>query len=72
MRAAVQVKTDPAKDETTRKKTLAELEEMARDLATTMHVQAQKKDDKALYLEAARGLRAVPRAVPPQAVRDDR
>jgi tetratricopeptide (TPR) repeat protein len=53
VRAAVEVKTDPAKDEVTRKKTLAELEEMARDLATSIHVQAQKKDDKALYLEAA-------------------
>ncbi len=52
-RAAVQVKTDPAKDEGSRKKTLAELEEMSRDLATSIHVQAQKKDDKALYLEAA-------------------
>jgi tetratricopeptide (TPR) repeat protein len=53
VRAAVEVKTDPAKDEVSRKKTLAELEEMARDLATSIHVQAQKKDDKALYLEAA-------------------
>ena len=26
---------------------------MARDLSTTIHVQAQKKDDKNLYLEAA-------------------
>jgi hypothetical protein len=51
--AAVQVKLDPAKDEPARKKTLAELEEMSRDLATSIHVQAQKKDDKALYVEAA-------------------
>jgi len=53
VRAAVGVKTDPSKDETSRKKTLLELEEMARDLSTTIHVQAQKKDDKLLYLEAA-------------------
>lgn len=51
--AAVQAKTDPSKDEATRKKTLAELEEMSRDLATTIHVAAQKRDDKALYIEAA-------------------
>jgi tetratricopeptide (TPR) repeat protein len=53
VRAAVQVKTDPARDETSRRKVLAELEEMGRDLATSVHVQAQKKEDKALYLEAA-------------------
>ncbi len=52
-RAAVQIKTDPARDEVARKKVLVELEEMARDLSTTIHVQAQKKEDKALYLEAA-------------------
>ncbi len=53
VRAAVIVKTDPARDEVSRKKVLAELEEMGRDLATSIHVQAQKKEDKALYLEAA-------------------
>src|SRR4051812_27123529 len=53
VRAAVGVKTDPSKDETARKKTLVELEEMSRDLSTSIHVQAQKKDDKNLYLEAA-------------------
>lgn len=53
VRAAVQVKIDPTKDEVSRKKVLAELEEMARDLSTTIHVQAQKKEDKALYLETA-------------------
>ncbi len=53
VRAAVQTKQDPSKDETSRKKTLAELEEMARDLSTTIHTAAQKRDDKALYLEAA-------------------
>lgn len=53
VRAAVQVKTDPTKDETARKKLLAELEEMSRDLSTKVHVQAQKKDDRALYVDAA-------------------
>lgn len=53
VRAAVGVKKDPAKDEVSRKKFLVELEEMSRDLATTIHTQAQKKDDRALYLEAA-------------------
>lgn len=53
VRAAVLVKTDPDKDEPTRKKTLAELEEMARDLATQMHQAAQKKDERPAYLEAA-------------------
>ncbi|MFZ5444932.1 MAG: tetratricopeptide repeat protein [Myxococcota bacterium] len=53
VRAAVQIKTDPARDEVGRKKVLTELEEMARDLATSVHVQAQKKEDKALYIEAA-------------------
>ncbi|MBL8915699.1 MAG: tetratricopeptide repeat protein [Archangium sp.] len=53
VRAAVQIKTDPARDEVSRKKVLVELEEMARDLSTSIHVQAQKKEDKALYLEAA-------------------
>lgn len=53
VRAAVQIKTDPARDEVSRKKVLVELEEMARDLSTSIHVQAQKKEDKALYLESA-------------------
>ncbi len=53
VRAAVQIKTDPARDEVARKKVLVELEEMARDLSTVVHVQAQKKEDRALYLEAA-------------------
>jgi cellulose synthase operon protein C len=53
VRAAVQIKTDPARDEVARKKVLVELEEMGRDLSTLVHVQAQKKEDKALYLEAA-------------------
>ncbi|MHB8874109.1 MAG: tetratricopeptide repeat protein, partial [Myxococcaceae bacterium] len=53
VRAAVQAKVDPAKDEATRKKQLAELEEMGRDLATMLHVTAQKKEDRQHYLEAA-------------------
>lgn len=53
VRAAVQVKIDPTKDEPSRKRTLAELEEMSRDLSTSIHAQAQKKDDKPLYVEAA-------------------
>lgn len=53
VRAGVQVKIDPAKDEVSRKKVLVELEEMSRDLATSIHVQAQKKNDRALYLDAA-------------------
>ncbi len=53
VRSAVVVKRDPTKDEPTRKKTLAELEEMARDLATTIHVAAQRREDRGLYVEAA-------------------
>lgn len=53
VRAAVLIKTDPDRDEPSRKKVLVELEEMARDLSTTIHVAAQKKDDKALYGDAA-------------------
>ncbi|MFL5351819.1 tetratricopeptide repeat protein [Archangium sp.] len=57
VRAAVTSKTDPGLDEAGRKKDLAELEEMARDLATQLHVAAQKKDDKGLYLKAAAAYR---------------
>ena len=53
VRAAVDVKVDASKDEAARKKALAELEEMARDLATQLHLAAQKKDDGAHYLDAA-------------------
>jgi cellulose synthase operon protein C len=53
VRSAVAIKQDPAKDESERKKTLLVLEEMSRDLSTMLHVQAQKKDDKNIYLEAA-------------------
>jgi tetratricopeptide (TPR) repeat protein/uncharacterized protein YozE (UPF0346 family) len=53
VRAAVEAKTNPDMDEGTRKKQLAELEEMSRDLATQLHVTAQKKDEKNAYIEAA-------------------
>jgi len=53
VRAAVLEKTDPSKDEPARKKVLAELEEMARDLSTQLHVTAQKKEERNAYLEAA-------------------
>lgn len=55
VRAAVQIKTDPEKEEGERRKALGELEEMARDLATTLHVAAQKKDDQKLYRRSADG-----------------
>ncbi|KFE65255.1 outer membrane protein assembly factor BamD [Hyalangium minutum] len=53
VRAGVQAKTDPELPEADRKKQLAELEEMARDLATQLHVAAQKKDDRPMYVTAA-------------------
>lgn len=53
VRAAVQVKVDPRRDEETRKKQLGELEEMARDLATQLHVLAQKKEEHSVYRAAA-------------------
>lgn len=52
-RAAVQAKVDPELAEPERKKQLAELEEMARDLATQLHLAAQKKEEKQHYLKAA-------------------
>ncbi|MDY7226541.1 tetratricopeptide repeat protein [Hyalangium rubrum] len=57
VRAAVQSKTDPELPEADRKKHLAELEEMARDLSTQLHLAAQKKDDKAMYVTAASAYR---------------
>ncbi|MBJ6761107.1 tetratricopeptide repeat protein [Myxococcaceae bacterium JPH2] len=57
VRAAVQSKTDPELAEGERKKQLAELEEMGRDLATQVHLAAQKKDEKDLYLKAAAAYR---------------
>jgi cellulose synthase operon protein C len=53
VRTAVQVKVSPEANEAERKKSLAELEEMGRDLSTSIHAQAQKKDDRALYVDAA-------------------
>ncbi|WP_342379128.1 tetratricopeptide repeat protein [Myxococcus stipitatus] len=53
VRAAVQSKTDPELPDTDRKKQLAELEEMGRDLATQLHLAAQKKEEKELYLSTA-------------------
>ncbi len=52
-RAAVGIKIDPVKDEKEQKKTLTELEEMARDLSTKLHQAAQKENRKGTYLEAA-------------------
>lgn len=57
IRAAVQARTDPETAEPERKKQVAELEEMGRDLATQLHLVAQKKEDKALYLRAAAAYR---------------
>jgi Flp pilus assembly protein TadD len=57
VRAAVQSKTDPELGGSDRKKQLAELEEMARDLSTQLHLAAQKKDDKAMYITAATAYR---------------
>ncbi|MFB1483293.1 tetratricopeptide repeat protein [Corallococcus sp. RDP092CA] len=53
VRAAVQSKTDPELAEPERKKQLAELEEMARDLSTQVHLAAQKADSRELYVKAA-------------------
>src|SRR5207237_3809431 len=40
-------------DDATRRKQLTELEEMARDLSTQLHVAAQKKEDHQHYVDAA-------------------
>ncbi len=53
VRAAVQVRGDPFKEEKARASELGELEEMGRDLATTLHVAAQKKDDPKLFARSA-------------------
>ncbi|MCK8497536.1 tetratricopeptide repeat protein [Myxococcus fulvus] len=58
VRAAVQSKTDPELVEVERKKQLAELEEMGRDLATQLHLAAQKKEEKELYLSTAEAYEA--------------
>ncbi len=57
VRAAVQSKTDPELAEAERKKHLVELEEMARDLSTQLHLAAQKKKGKDLYITAATAYR---------------
>ncbi len=57
VRAATHVRLDPDKEPSARKKELAELEEMARDLATTLHVTSQKRDDPKLYAVAAEAYR---------------
>ena len=59
VRAAVTSRKDPELEEGERRKHLAELEEMARDLATQLHVaaQKQKKEDRELYLRAAAAYR---------------
>ncbi|QSQ10674.1 tetratricopeptide repeat protein [Myxococcus landrumensis] len=58
VRAAVQSKTDPELADTDRKKQLVELEEMGRDLATQLHLAAQKKEEKELYLSTAEAYEA--------------
>ncbi|TQF16388.1 outer membrane protein assembly factor BamD [Myxococcus llanfairpwllgwyngyllgogerychwyrndrobwllllantysiliogogogochensis] len=58
VRAAVQSKTDPELSEVDRKKQLVELEEMGRDLATLLHLAAQKKEEKELYLSTAEAYEA--------------
>ncbi|MFY1824782.1 tetratricopeptide repeat protein [Myxococcus fulvus] len=58
VRAAVQSKTDPELVESERKKQLVELEEMGRDLATQLHLAAQKKEEKELYLSTAEAYEA--------------
>ncbi|MCP3162950.1 outer membrane protein assembly factor BamD [Myxococcus qinghaiensis] len=58
VRAAVQSKTDPELAEVDRKKQLVELEEMGRDLATQLHLAAQKKEEKELYLSTAEAYEA--------------
>lgn len=57
VRAAVEIKVDAKRDEAARKKGLAELEEMARDLSTLLHLASQKKDDAPTYLKAAEAYR---------------
>jgi cellulose synthase operon protein C len=53
VRAAVNVKVDPFRDDLTRRKQLVELEELTRDLATQLQALAQKSDDRKTYLQAA-------------------
>jgi tetratricopeptide (TPR) repeat protein len=53
VRTAAQLKTDPTKDEAERKKSLAEFEELARDLSTQLHLLAQHQEQQKLYLDSA-------------------
>ncbi len=53
VRAAVQVRKSVAATPEDKAKRIAALEETSRDLATRLHLQAQKRDDKRLYLEAS-------------------
>ncbi len=53
VRAATHVKRDPDADPAERQKALVELEEMARDLATQLHLASQRKGDEKLYAMAA-------------------
>jgi cellulose synthase operon protein C len=52
VRAAVGIRKSLALPETERRDKLAALEQLARDLATKLHVAAQKRDDRRLYTEA--------------------
>lgn len=58
VRAAVEAKVDPDRDEADRKKVLAETEEMSRDLSTSLHALAQQKNDSELFQESASAYKA--------------
>jgi len=53
VRAAVQVRKSVAATPEEKSKRIAALEETSRDLATKLHLLAQKKDDKRLFVEAS-------------------
>ncbi len=53
VRAAVEVRKSVALSADDRTEKLANLEQVARDLSTKLHLQAQKRDDRKLYLEAS-------------------
>lgn len=57
VRAAIEARVDPDTPTPERKKTLAEIELMARDLSTQLQVLAQKQDEQKLYLESAEAYR---------------
>jgi tetratricopeptide (TPR) repeat protein len=52
VRAAVQVRKSVSLSESERKEKLGALEQVARDLSTKLHLQAQKRDDRRLFVEA--------------------